>query len=339
MKKLHWYTGIIGVILIVFSCAAQASTKDEVLKRGHLRCGVSTGLPGFSNPDEKGNWTGLDVDMCKAVAAAVLGDASKIVFVSLMAKERVTSLIAGDIDILSRNTAWTLPRDSAFGLHFAGISYHDQQGLLLRKKRVAKESKELDGMTVCLLSGTSHGDNLARWFTRQDIEFSSLVLDTPDQIVKAFEGDRCDAITGGVAQLSGLQLKFSHPAESLILPETFAKQPLGPAVRVGDDAWFNIVKWTLFALINAEELHISSANVETMKINPDPEIRSFLGIEGQVGKGLGLANNWAYNIVHQVGNYGESFEKNLGSGSSLKLSRGINQLWTRGGILYAPPLQ
>ncbi len=327
------------VLLVFFAGIAQASTKDAVIQRGFLECGVSTGLTGFSRTDDKGNWVGLDVDICRAVAAAVLGDADKVKYISLMAKERATALLAGKVDILTRNTAWTLTRDTALGIHFAGISFYDRQGYLVTKERELEDIKDLDGATVCTIAGTDDKKNLTEDFRRREIQFSSLILDTPDAVTKAFDAGRCDVITASQTHLYGLQKNLSKPEEAVILPDLFAKKPFGPAVRQGDDQWLNIVKWSLFAMINGEELKISSNNIDILKTDPDPRIRRFLGLEAAIGLGLGLPNDWAYQIVKQVGNYGESFERNLGIRSPLGIARGLNALWSSGGILYAPPLR
>ncbi len=337
--RLYWSTVAMAALFFVTASLSQAATKDEVVQRGYLQCGVSTGLPGFSNPDEKGTWTGLDVDICRAVAAALLGDSKKVKYISLMAKERSTALLAGEVDILSRNTSWTLTRDSALGLHFVGISFYDRQGYLVAKRRKAKTLKELDGASICMLSGTTAEQSLVNDFNKMKMHYKPLFLDTPAQMVKAFEAGRCDIITTGQAQLYGIRSKFANQDDAVMFPDLIAKEPMGPAVRQGDDVWFNIVKWSLFAMINGEELKITSANLDTMKASSDSRIRRFLGLEGGLGKGLGLPDDWAYQIVRQVGNYGESFERNLGMTSSLNIKRGLNELWSRGGILYAPPLR
>ncbi len=336
MRKSCWPIAALVVILLIHVNVVQASTKDEVEQRGYLRCGVSTGIPGFSQPDEKGNWSGLDVDICKAVAVALLGDASKVTYVSLMAKERSTALVAGEVDLLSGNTAWTLTRDSALGIHFAGISLYDRQGILVAQKDGVKNTKDLSGATICSLSGTSATEDFANDFQQKKLEFKPLALDTADNIVKAFEAGRCGAITAGVTQLHGLQTKLSNPDDVILLQENISKVAYGPAVRQGDDAWFNIVKWSLFVLINGEEMTISSANVDLMKRDSGPRVKSFLGEQESMGKGLGLSPDWAYQVIKQVGNYEEIFEKNMGMGSPLKMKRGLNELWSRGGVLYAP---
>ena len=318
---------------------AQASTLDEVKKRGYLQCGVSTGLPGFSNPDAKGNWTGLDVDVCRAVAAAVLGDKNKVKFVPLTAKERFTALQSGEIDMLSRNTTWTLTRDTSLGLNFTGTSYYDGQGFMVSKKLGVKSAKELDGAAVCIQSGTTTELNLADYFRQHKMEYQAVVFDTSDQTIKGFEAGRCDVLTSDQSQLYALRIKLAKPDEAMVLPEVISKEPLGPVVRQGDDNWFNIVKWTLFAMINAEEMGITSKNVDEMKKSDNPAVRRLLGLEGIKGKGLGLGDDWSYQVIKQVGNYGEVFERNVGQGSPLKIARGINELWSKGGIMYAPPFR
>ncbi len=331
-------------ITLVLSMLAPATvTADTILasvqKKGFLHCGVNTGLPGFSHADEKGNWTGLDVDLCRAVAAAVLGDAGKVKYTPLTAKERLTAVQSGEVDLLSRNTTWTLTRDTSLGLNFAGINYYDGQGFLVSKELGVKSAKELDGAAVCILAGTTTELNLADYFRTHGMAYQPVVFDTGDQTVKGFEAGRCDVLTSDQSQLYGLRVKLARPEDAVVLPDVISKEPLGPVVRQGDDAWFNIVRWTLFAMINAEELGVTSANVEEMKSSPNPEIRRLLGLEGSPGKGLGLAEDWAYQVVRQVGNYGESFERNVGGGSPLKIERGLNALWRDGGLQYAPPIR
>lgn len=316
-----------------------ATTLEAVQTQGVVRCGVNTGLPGFSNADKDGKWTGLDVDFCRAVAAAVLGDANKVRFVPLTAKERFTALQSGEIDLLSRNTTWTLTRDSSLGIHFAGVIYYDGQGFLVSKGLGVKSAKELDGAAVCILSGTTTELNLADYFRSHKMKYQPVVFDTSDQTVKGFESGRCDVLTSDQAQLYGQRIKLAKPEDAVVLPEIISKEPLGPVVRQGDDGWFNIVKWSLNAMIDAEELGVDSSNVEAMKKSSNPAIKRLLGLEGIRGKGLGLSDEWAFNIIHQVGNYGEMFERNLGAGSPLKIKRGLNALWKDGGLQYAPPIR
>ena len=317
----------------------QAITLQEVQRRGELICGVSTGIPGFSNPDENGTWAGLDVDLCKAVAAATLGDASKIKLIPLTAKERLTALQAGEIDILSSNATWTLTRDTTLGLHFAGIKYHDGQGFMALRNLGVKSALELNGVTICIQSGTTTALNLADYFKENNMEYRPIAFDSSDQTVRAFKAGRCDVLTSDQSQLYALRIKLENPEDAVILPEVISKEPLGPVVRQGDDAWLNIVKWTLFAMINAEENGVTMANVDQMLKSKSPDVLRLLGVEGIKGKGLGLTDDWAYQIVKQVGNYGEAFERNIGQDSPLKIDRGLNALWNQGGILYAPPFR
>jgi general L-amino acid transport system substrate-binding protein len=327
--------GLIGSI----TTAASADTFDSVKKKGFLQCGVSTGLPGFSNPDSKGNWQGLDVDMCRAVAAAVLGDASKVKYVPLTAKERFTALQSGEIDLLSRNTTWTETRDTSLGLNFAGVDYYDGQGFLISKKLGIKSATELDGAAICIQAGTTTELNLADYFRVHGMKYQPVVFDNSDQTVKGFEAGRCDVLTSDRSQLYALRIKLADPSKAMVLPEVISKEPLGPVVRQGDDKWFNIVKWSLFAAIDAEEMGITSKNVDSMKKSKNPSIRRFVGVEGSLGDNLGLKADWSAQIIKQVGNYGEWFKRNVGEDSPLKIDRGINALWTKGGIMYAPPLR
>ncbi len=318
---------------------ASSSTLAAVKKRGQLVCGVSTGLPGFSQPDTSNKWSGLDVDVCRAVAAAVLGDASKVKFTPLTAKERFTALQSGEIDVLSRNTTWTHTRDTSLGLNFAGVSYYDGQGFMVSKKLGVKSAKELDGAAVCLQAGTTTELNLADYFRFNNLNYKSVVVDTSDQSVEGFKAGRCDVLTSDQSQLYALRTKLQDPNSAMVLPEVISKEPLGPVVRQGDDQWFNIVKWTLNAMINAEELGISSKNVEAMKSSKNPGVQRVMGTSGDMGKKLGLSNDWAMNAIAQVGNYAEVFERNVGTSTPLNISRGLNALWNKGGILYAPPIR
>ena len=315
------------------------ATLDAVKSKGYLQCGVTTGLPGFSSPDDKGNWTGIDVDTCRAVAAAVFGDATKVKFSPLTAKERFTALQSGEIDMLARNTTWTLTRDSSLGINFTGVNYYDGQGFLVTKKLGVKSALELDGATFCIQAGTTTELNLADYFRANKMSYTPITFDKSDETVKAFEAGRCDALTSDQSQLYALRIQLKDPGSAIVLPEVISKEPLGPVVRQGDDDWFNIVRWSLFAQLNAEELGITSANVDEMKSSTDPNVRRLLGLEGIKGDGLNLSADWAYNIVKQVGNYGEMFERNVGMSSALEISRGLNALWNKGGIQYAPPIR
>ncbi len=313
---------------------------DAIKAKGYVQCGVNQGLPGFSNPDDQGRWSGIDVDFCRAVAAAVFGDANKVKFTPLSAKERFTALQSGEIDVLSRNTTWTLTRDAALGLHFAGILYHDGQGFMVRKDLGVNGARELDGASVCVSAGTTTELNLADFFRANKMNYRPVVFEKGDESVAAYDSGRCDALTTDHSQLYAQRLKLKNPDEHKVLPEVISKEPLGPVVRQGDDEWLNIVKWTLFALINAEELGIASSNVDAIKAGTtDPGVRRVLGLEGDKGRDLGLSNDWVYAIVKQLGNYAEIFERNLGTGTPLNIDRGLNRLWSKGGILYAPPIR
>jgi general L-amino acid transport system substrate-binding protein len=336
IKKILSTIAVLGVAFAVQTASAEG-TLDAVKKKGFIQCGVSVGLPGFSNPDEKGNWKGIDVDVCRAVAAAVLGDASKVKYVPLNAKERFTALQSGEIDMLSRNTTWTLTRDASLGLNFAGTNYYDGQGFLVSKKLGVSSAKQLDGAAICIQAGTTTELNLADYFKQNNMKYQAVVFDTSDQTVKGFESGRCDVLTSDQSQLYALRIKLSNPSNAIILPEIISKEPLGPVVRQGDDQWFNIVKWSLFATVNAEEMGITSHNVDKMLNSKNPGITRLLGKDGTLGEKLGISNDWAYQIVKQVGNYGEMFERNVGTGSPLKIARGLNRLWSKGGIMYAPP--
>ena len=335
MKKLSFI--MVAVFLMISASMAAAGTLDEVKKRGQLVCGVSTGLPGFSITDEKGNWSGLDVDGCKAVAAAVLGDATKIKYVALNAKERFTALQSGEIDLLVRGTTWTLHRDTALGLNFVGVNYYDGQGFLVNKKLGIKSAKELDGAAFCIQAGTTTELNLADYFAEHKMKYEAVVFDTHDQTLAGFEAGRCDCLTSDQSQLYGLRTHLSKPEDAVVLADVISKEPLGPLVRQGDDDWFNVVRWSFYTMLNAEELGITSANADEMKKSTNPNVRRILGLEGDKGTSLNLPDDWSYQIVKQVGNYGESFERNVGMGSPLKIARGLNELWSKGGIQYAPP--
>jgi len=317
---------------------SQAQTLKAVKDRGSLVCGVSQGLPGFSNPDDRGNWTGLDVDFCRALAAAVVGDASKVKFTPLSAKDRFEPLKTGDIDVLSRNTTWTLSRDVAYG-NFVGVMYYDGQGFMVRKALKINSALELNGASICTQTGTTTELNLADYFRANSMKYEVIAFGTADETIKAYEAGRCDVFTTDLSQLYAEKLKLANPGEHVILPEIISKEPLGPLVRHGDDQWFEVVKWTLFAMINAEELGVSSRTVDEATKSNQPEIRRLLGVEGNFGEQLGLSKDWVVRIVKQVGNYGEAYDRNVGAGSRLAISRGLNRLWTKGGIQYAPPVR
>lgn len=329
----------VGVTALFASTSLSAATLDEVKKNGKVSCGVSTGLPGFSQADDKNKWAGLDVDVCRAVAAAVLGSADAVKYVPLTAKERFTALQSGEIDMLSRNTTWTHTRDTSLGLNFAGVNYYDGQGFMVSKKLGVKSSSELNGAAICIQAGTTTELNLADYFRSNDMKYDPVVFDTSDQTVKGFESGRCDVLTSDQSQLYALRIKLAKPSDAVVLPEVISKEPLGPVVRQGDDQWFNIVKWSLYAMVNAEELGVSSANAAEMMKSDNPSVARLMGTSGDAGKKLGLEAAWAAEIIKQVGNYSESFDRNVGKDSALKISRGLNALWNNGGIQYAPPVR
>ena len=319
--------------------AASAQTLKAVKDRGMLSCGVSQGLPGFSTPDDKGNWTGLDVDICRAIAAAVFNDASKIKFVPLSAKDRFTALQSGEIDVLSRNTTWTLSRDTSLGANFTGVTYYDGQGFMVKKALKVNSALELNSASVCVQQGTTTEQNLADYFKGNNMKYEVIAFATNDETVKAYESGRCDVFTTDVSGLYADRLKLANVADHVVLPEVISKEPLGPMVRHGDDQWFDIVKWTLYAMVTAEELGMTQKNVDEMAKSDKPEVKRAVGTDGNLGEQLGLTKDWLVRIVKAVGNYGESFERNVGAGSKLGIARGLNQLWSKGGLQYAPPIR
>ena len=342
MKRLNsMLAALSAVALLGAAGAVQAgATLDAVKKKGFVQCGVSDGLPGFSYVDAQGRYLGIDVDVCRAVAAAVFGDAGKVKYSPLTAKERFTALQSGEIDVLSRNTTWTSSRDSAMGLNFTGVTYYDGQGFLVNKSLGVSSAKELDGATVCIQAGTTTELNLADYFRANNHKYTPITYDTSDESAKSLESGRCDVLTSDQSQLYAQRIKLAKPDEYVVLPEVISKEPLGPLVRQGDEEWFDIVRWTLFAMLNAEELGVDSKNVEQMaKTAKNPDVARLLGAEGEYGKDLKLPRDWVVQIVRQVGNYGEVFERNIGSGSELKIERGLNALWNQGGVQYAPPVR
>ncbi|EEC9726152.1 efflux RND transporter permease subunit [Escherichia coli] len=328
-----------GVFLTMIQLPAGA-TLDAVQKKGFVQCGISDGLPGFSYADADGKFSGIDVDVCRGVAAAVFGDDTKVKYTPLTAKERFTALQSGEVDLLSRNTTWTSSRDAGMGMAFTGVTYYDGIGFLTHDKAGLKSAKELDGATVCIQAGTDTELNVADYFKANNMKYTPVTFDRSDESAKALESGRCDTLASDQSQLYALRIKLSNPAEWIVLPEVISKEPLGPVVRRGDDEWFSIVRWTLFAMLNAEEMGINSQNVDEKAANPaTPDMAHLLGKEGDYGKDLKLDNKWAYNIIKQVGNYSEIFERNVGSESPLKIKRGQNNLWNNGGIQYAPPVR
>lgn len=326
-------------VLSLGSTTLSADTLGDVQKNGFVKCGVDGGLPGFSEVGSDGIYKGIDVDLCRAVAAAVFGDAKKVKYVALTAKERLTALQSGEIDMLSRNTTWTFSRDASLGLNFAGVNYYDGQGFMVNKKLGVKSAKELDGASICLQTGTTTELNVADYFRTNKMKYKLVSYDTNDQVLKGYETGRCDVLTSDQSQLYGLRIKLAKPNESIVLPEVISKEPLGPVVRQGDDKWFDIVKWTLYGMVNAEEAGVTKSNVDAMLKTDNPDIKRLLGVEGQLGEQLGLKKDFMVPVLKQVGNYGESFEVTVGQGSPLKIARGYNALWNKGGIQYAPPFR
>jgi general L-amino acid transport system substrate-binding protein len=296
-------------------------------------------LPGFGLPDAQGNWTGLDVDLCRAIAAAIFNDGSKVKFVPLTAKDRFTALQTGDVDVLIRNTTWTLLRDTQLGLNATGVNYYDGQGFIVRKGLKVNSALELNDATVCVQQGTTTELNLADYFRANKMKLRSVTFASLDEAVRAYETDRCNAFTTDASGLYSVRLKLAKPDDHVVLPEIISKEPLGPFVRHGDDQWFDLVKWILFAMLNAEELNVNKANVDEQMKSDNPEVKRLLGTEDNFGERLGLTKDWAYRIVKLVGNYGEVFDRNVGQGSALRIARGLNALWTKGGIQYAPPIR
>lgn len=320
--------------------APPSRTLEAVQKRGVLHCGVNTGLTGFSAPNDKGEWTGIDVDFCRAIAAAVLNDPGKVKYLPLNAKERFTALQSGEVDLLSRNTTWTMSRDTTLGLAFVGTLYYDGSAFMVRKSLGIKAVKDLAGASICTQTGTTNELVLADHFATNGISYKPVVFERLVEVLAAYNSGRCDALTTDSSQLISERLRLANPDEHEILPELISKEPLGPVVRQGDRQWESIARWTLFALLNAEELGVTQKNIDEMVAStPNPAVRRLLGAEGELGKGLGLSDDWAVRAIRAVGNYGECFERNLGSGSRLAIPRGRNALWKDGGLQYAPPVR
>ncbi|MCM2472245.1 amino acid ABC transporter substrate-binding protein [Rhizobium sp. CG5] len=332
----------LGAAVLGFGAsAASAATLDDVKAKGFVQCGVNTGLAGFASPDASGNWTGFDVDYCKAIAAAVFADATKVKYTPTTAQSRFTALQSGEVDVLVRNTTWTISRDTALGFNFRTVNYYDGQGFMVPKSLNVKSALELSGAAVCVQSGTTTELNLADYFKANNLQYNPVVFEKLEEVNAAYQAGRCDVYTTDQSGLYSIRLTLSNPDEHIILPEIISKEPLGPAVRQGDDKWFDIVSWTQYAMVQAEEFGITQANVDEMKASTNPDIKRFLGAEAdsKIGTDLGLTNDWAYNIVKAVGNYGEVFERNIGVNTPLKIERGLNALWSKGGLQYAPPIR
>jgi general L-amino acid transport system substrate-binding protein len=336
MKRLLAAASLAVAALALPTVVAAQGTLQKVKDRGQVRCGASQGVAGFSMPDAQGNWTGFDTDFCRALAAAIFDDPKKIQLISLSSKDRLTALQSGEIDVLARTTTWTLSRDAGIGLNFTAVNYYDGQGFEVRRSADIKSVKELDGASICVAQGTTNELNLADYFRTRGLKYEVVAFENIDDVVKAYENGRCDALSTDVSQLVSYRSKMVNPDEHVVLPEVISKEPIGPWVRQGDDQWFDLVRWTLFALINAEELGVTQENVSEMLKSQNPEIRRLLGQEGKLGEALGVANDWVARIVRHVGNYGESFDRNLGK---IGVPRGANNLWTKGGLQYAPPIR
>src|ERR1700751_1817515 len=338
MKRLATALALATVLAFGMQ-AACAQTLTTIKNRGELICGANGTLAGFGLPDPQGNWTGFDVDFCRAIAAAIFNDPTKVKFVPLTAKDRFTALQSGEIDVLSRNTTWTLSRDTSLGANFTGVTYYDGQGFLVKKSLKVNSALELNSASVCVQTGTTTEQNLADYFKSNNMKYEVIAFGSADETIKAYESGRCDVFTSDVSQLYAERLKLSNPADHAVLPEVISKEPLGPMVRHGDDQWFGVVKWTLFAMIDAEELGVTQMNVDDMAKSDKPDLKRAFGTDGNLGEQLGVTKDWVSRIVRAVGNYGEAFDRNVGAGSKLGIARGLNQLWNKGGIQYAPPIR
>ncbi len=324
--------------LVATGASAQA-TLNAVKQRGHLNCGSNPALAGFGVPDAQGNWTGLDVEFCRAIAAAIFDDPNKVRFTPLTAKDRFTALQSGEVDVLARNSTATMSRDTQLGLDFPVINYYDGQGFMVLKKLNIASAKELGGASVCTQQGTTTELNLADFFRTNNLQYKVVAFATADETFKAYEAGRCDAFTTDASGLYAERVKAARPDDHLVLPEIISKEPLGPAVRHGDNQWGDVVRWVHYAMLNAEELGVTKANLNEMLKSTNPEIKRLLGTEGKFGEAVGLTNDWAVRIIRHVGNYGESFDRNVGVGSPLKIQRGQNALWTKGGLQYGQPIR
>jgi len=343
MKKFVM-TGVLGAAaLFAASSGASADTLSDVKAKGFLQCGANTGVIGFAAPNDKGEWSGIDVDYCRAVAAAIFGDPTKVKFTPLNAKERFTALQSGEVDVLIRNTTWTISRDTSLGFDFTGVNFYDGQGFMINSKKLSgiNSALQLSGASICVQAGTTTELNMADYFRANKMEYNPVVFEKLEEANAAYDSGRCDAYTTDQSQLYAVRLTLANPDDHVILPEVISKEPLGPAVRQGDSKWADIIRWTHYALLNAEEFGITQANVEEMKNSDNPEIKRLLGTEAdtKIGTDLGVSNDWVVNIIKGVGNYGEIFDRNVGAGSALKIARGLNAQWTKGGLQYGMPIR
>ncbi len=330
----------LAAVAALVAGGAAAGTLDDVKAAGKLKCGVSQGLPGFSTPDDNGRWTGLDVDYCRALAAAVLGDGEAVDFVSLSAKDRFTALSSGEIDVLSRNTTWTITRDTDLGITFTGVSYYDGQGMMVPKNLEITSALELDGATICTNTGTTTELNITDYFKQHGMTFELVALENSDEVIAAYGAGRCEVFTTDRSGVAAERLKLANPDDHMVLPETISKEPLGPSVRADDKQWELISRWVLNALIEAEEYGITSENIEDMKASANPSVQRILGVgDNDYGAPMGLDSQWATRAIAAVGNYGQIYDRNVGPDTPLKLDRGVNNLWNNGGFMYAPPIR
>jgi general L-amino acid transport system substrate-binding protein len=340
MKRLA--TALAIATLFAFGTQAawsQSATLKAVKDRGELWCGSNGQLAGFGMPDPQGNWTGFDVEFCRAIAAAIFNDPTKVKFVPLTAANRLTALQSGEIDVLSRNTTWTMSRDTQLGIDFAAVNYYDGQGFMVHKALKVSSALELNDAAICVQQGTTTELNLADYFRSNHMSLKTVTFATADEAIKAYDSGRCDSYTTDSSGLYGERVLLATPGDSIVLPEIISKEPLSPAVRQGDDTWEDLVRWVHYAMVDAEELGVSKTNLDDQMKSTNPEIRRLLGVEGQFGEPLGLTNDWAYRIIKTIGNYGESFERTVGQGSALKIARGLNALWTKGGLQYGLPVR
>ncbi|HEY0918293.1 amino acid ABC transporter substrate-binding protein [Devosia sp.] len=329
----------IAAVVGIAATSASADTLADVKAKGYIQCGVTGGVAGFSAPDANNNWSGLEVDFCRAMSAAIFNAPDNVRYTPLTAQERFTALSAGEIDVLSRTTTWTMSRDTQLGISFVGTMYYDGQGFLVRKADGITSAKDLSGAAVCIESGTTTELNAADYFASNNMEFNTVVFVDQDEVVKAYQDGRCDVYTTDSSALASERTKFAIPDDHIILPEIISKEPLGPVVRQGDEVWFKIARWTYFALLEAEELGVTQANVDEMLGSDNPAVKRLLGVEGDFGTALGLTKDWAYQIIKHVGNYGESFDRHLGPSTPIGLERGLNALWKDGGLQYPMPIR
>jgi general L-amino acid transport system substrate-binding protein len=337
--RLIFSTFLLGGSILLAPAAASAQTLEKIKARGSVACGVNPSLLGFSSRDAQGNWSGFDIDLCRALAAAIFNDPGKVVFTPLGTAERLQALQADKIDVLSRNTTWTFAREAALKLNFAAVTYYDGQGFLVRRGKNTTSALELDGASVCVQKGTTSELNLADYFRTNNIKYQLVALPDADQAVKAYDEGKCTVLTSDTSQLFAERLRLKSPDDHIVLPEIISKEPLGPYVRASDNQWLSIVKWTHYAMINAEELGVSRQTIDEALKSNKPDVKRLVGTDDNYGEQLGLTKDWAVRIIRHVGNYGEVFERNVGTGSQLAIPRGINSLWSNGGIQYAPPIR